>query len=205
MSGRFYLYPIWIRTWHWYNMLLFFILILTGLSMQYSNPNYPMIRFDLAVSIHNVTGVLLVIGYAWYLLSNALTGNYKYYKINWTGMGGRLMKQFMYYTFGLFKGEKAPFPINKERKFNPLQKFAYWVVMYFFMPVMIITGLALMYPEMIISEFYGVSGVFLTALLHTISGFLLTVFMLIHVYFSTMGKTPISNFKSMVTGWHDSH
>jgi thiosulfate reductase cytochrome b subunit len=185
-------------------MFLFFILILTGLSMQYSNPTYPLIRFDLAVSIHNVAGILLVIGFAWYLISNGFTGNYKYYKINWTGMGGRLMAQFRYYIQGLFKGEKAPFPITKERKFNPLQKFAYWVVMYFFMPVMIISGIALMYPEMIIPNVLGVSGVFLTALVHTISGFLLTVFMLIHVYFSTMGKTPTSNFKSMITGWHDS-
>jgi thiosulfate reductase cytochrome b subunit len=39
------------------------VLIITGLSMQYSDPDYPLIRFDLAVGWHNIAGVLLTVSY----------------------------------------------------------------------------------------------------------------------------------------------
>ena len=53
MSKKVYLYPVWIRIWHLANAILFLILILSGLCMQYSNPQYPVIRFDIAVAMHN--------------------------------------------------------------------------------------------------------------------------------------------------------
>jgi thiosulfate reductase cytochrome b subunit len=105
----------------------------------------------------------------------------------------------------LFKGEGAPYPVSKKRKFNPMQKLSYLLVMYVLMPVMIVTGLALMYPEIIIEDVFGISGIHLTDLFHIISGFVLSVFMVVHVYFCTIGKTPVSNFRSMVTGWHEAH
>ena len=30
--------------------------------MQYSSPDYPLIRFDLAVSIHNIAGIIVTLG-----------------------------------------------------------------------------------------------------------------------------------------------
>lgn len=204
MSERLYLYPIWIRIWHWINALMFLVLIITGLSMQYSNPDYPMIRFDYAVFYHNISGVILTFSFALFVIVNRLTGNYNYYKCNKDGCMKRLKRQFMYYTFGIFRKEDKPFPISAERKFNPMQKMSYLMVMYILMPIMIITGIALMYPEIIIEDVFGISGIHMTDLLHIISGFVLSVFMVIHIYFCTMGKTPLSDFKSMITGWHES-
>lgn len=204
MSERLYLYPIWIRLWHWINALMFLVLILTGLSMQYSSPDYPMIRFDYAVFYHNISGVILTFSFVMFVLVNRITGNYNYYKCKQKGCVKRLKRQFVYYTIGIFQKEDAPYPISEKRKFNPMQKMSYLIVMYILMPIMIVTGLALMYPEVIIDEFLGFSGIHMTDLLHIISGFALSVFMVIHIYFCTMGKTPVSNFKSMFTGWHES-
>lgn len=106
---------------------------------------------------------------------------------------------------GIFKGQNPPFPVNEERKFNPLQKVAYAVSMYVFIPLMIITGVALLFPEMIVDKVFGVSGTLLTSLLHIIIGFFLTIFLLIHLYFSTFGKRVSSNFKSMINGYHEGH
>ena len=53
MSERLYLYPIWIRLWHWTNAILCLVLIISGVSLQYSNPEYPIIRFDIAVTMSN--------------------------------------------------------------------------------------------------------------------------------------------------------
>ena len=205
MSERLYLYPLWIRIWHWTNALMFLVLIITGLSMQYSNPNYPMIRFDLAVSFHNISGVIITISYLFFIVVNRFSTNRKYYRFKRKGFFNRLIKQFLYYTVGIFKNESPPFPVSKKRTFNPMQKFSYLMVMYIGMPGLIITGLALLYPEIIIPNVGGFSGLHLTDLVHIITGFTLSVFMMVHVYFCTIGATPISNFKSMFTGWHSKH
>lgn len=86
-----------------------------------------------------------------------------------------------------------------------MQKFSYLLVMYIGMPALIVTGVALLYPEIIIPNVGGLSGIHLTDLVHIIVGFVLSVFMIIHVYFCTIGATPTSNFKSMIDGWHSKH
>ncbi|MCF8227330.1 MAG: cytochrome b/b6 domain-containing protein [Bacteroidales bacterium] len=205
MAVKYYFYPLWLRFWHWLNAVLCILLILTGLSMQYSNPDFPFMRFDLAVSIHNITGILLTASYLIFLVGNMITGNGRYYHLNLRTISTELMKQFKYYTLGLFRGEKPPFPINEKRKFNPLQKISYAVVMYVFIPLLIITGWALLFPEITIHDVFGVSGLHLTDLLHLIIGFFVSVFLIVHIYFSTIGATPLSHFKAMFNGWHKTH
>ncbi|MCD4736244.1 MAG: cytochrome b/b6 domain-containing protein [Bacteroidales bacterium] len=205
MSTKIYLYPVWVRIWHGINALMFIFLILTGLSMQYSNPEYPLIRFDLAVTYHNIVGIVVVFAYVFYFFANKFTPNGKYYSIKRKGWIGRIKRQLYYYTIGIFKKEQPPFPISETQKFNPLQKFSYVIVMYVLLPLVIITGLALLFPEVIITTVFGLSGIYLTVMLHIISGFLLSIFLIVHVYFCTIGATTFCNFKSMVTGWHMTH
>lgn len=80
MSERLYLYPLWIRMWHWINALMFLVLIITGLSLQYSSPNYTIIRFDIAVSMHNIAGIIITIGYLFFIIVNRFSVNRKYYR-----------------------------------------------------------------------------------------------------------------------------
>jgi thiosulfate reductase cytochrome b subunit len=205
MSEILYLYPLWVRLWHWINALMFLVLIVTGISMQYSSPDLPMIRFDRAVYFHNLSGVILTISFVFFVVLNRITSNSRYYKYKKKGFLKRLKRQFAYYTVGIFRQQEPPYPVSRKRKFNPMQKLSYLLVMYVLMPVMIVTGLALMYPEIIIENVYGISGIHLTDLLHIISGFVLSLFMVVHIYFCTIGKTPVSNFRSMITGWHEAH
>lgn len=202
---KLYLYPRWIRLWHTINAISCLFLIVTGVSMQFSNPKVPMIRFDVAVSLHNIFGILLIVNYIFYFFGNVLTLNGKYYRIALEGFMDRLMAQFKYYTQGIFKGEQAPFPITKERKFNPLQQFTYVMTMYIMVPIMAFTGILLLYPEIIPTKVLGISGLHLNDLLHVIAGFAISMFMFIHIYFCTIGKTPTSNFKSMINGYHEAH
>jgi thiosulfate reductase cytochrome b subunit len=202
---RIYLYPVWVRLWHLLNAVLCLILIITGISMQFSNPKFPMIRFDVAVSIHNIVGIILSVDYLFFFLGNFLTRNGRYYKLILPGLYSRLMIQFKFYTKGLFKGESSPFPLNSERKFNPLQQVTYVGAMYVLLPIIMISGWALLYPEVIPARFLWSSGLHLTDLFHIIAAFLVSLFMFIHIYFCTIGKSPFSNFKSMIDGFHESH
>lgn len=202
---KIYLYSVWIRVWHMMNALFCLLLILTGISMQFSNPKVPLIRFDVAVSIHNIFGILLAVNYLLFFAGNLFTSNGKYYKIKFNGYYNELLSQFRYYTRGIFKGENPPFPINKEKKFNPLQQFTYVLSMYILVPIICITGFGMMYPEVIPTNVFGMSGLHLTDLFHILTGFIISLFMFVHIYFCTIGKSPVSNFKSMINGYHEAH
>lgn len=201
MNDKLYLYPKFIRVWHFINALMFLLLILSGFSMQYTTPDSPLIRFDIAVKLHDIAGIAVSINYLLFLIGNMFSDNKKYYSIQLKGFGQRLMGQFRYYTYGIFKGEKPPYPINNERKFNPLQKLSYVFVMYFGMPVIILSGLALFFPE--IFDLIGLGSLVIANVVHVLMGIVLTMFMLVHLYFSTFGHTIFSNFKSIFSGWHD--
>jgi thiosulfate reductase cytochrome b subunit len=200
---RLYLYPLWLRFWHIINAILCLLLIITGISMQFSAPSGTLVRFDLAVTIHNYSGIILTVNYAIFFIGNLFTGNGKQYQIEYSGMIKRLKLQAMFYTLGIFRNQSAPFPLTKENKFNPLQQFSYVFIMYLFVPLVFITGWALLYPETNPTTVLGTSGLHLTDLFHIISGFIISVFLVIHIYFSSIGKTPLNNFKSIINGYHD--
>jgi thiosulfate reductase cytochrome b subunit len=200
---KLYLYPIWIRIWHWLNAVFFIVLLITGISMQYSNPDNPLlISFELSVKLHNLFGVFISINYMLFLLGNLLTSNGKQYKMKTKGLFKRLYNQSVFYLFGMFKNEEVPYPISVENKFNPLQRFIYSTAMYIGFPIIIVSGWALLFPEIIIPQLFGLSGILITALIHVIIGFVLSLFLFIHIYVCTIGASISSNFKSMFTGWH---
>jgi thiosulfate reductase cytochrome b subunit len=186
------------------NALLCLILIITGLSIQFSNPS-TVVKFNAAVSVHNIAGIILSISYAAFFLGNLFTPNGLYYVIPVRGFFIRLKKQFSYYTIGIFKKEDAPFPVNEESKFNPLQQVTYVVLMYGLVPFVILSGYGLLYPEITVNSFFGFSGLDLTDFFHIVAGFGISIIMCVHIYFCTIGKNPTSNFKSMINGYHESH
>ncbi len=199
---KLYLYPLWLRIWHGINALGIIILIVTGISMQYSGNNFVLIGFSAAVSLHNISGLVVTAGYLVFFLGNILTSNGKYYHFNTKGMMDDLMKQSHYYLSGMFKKQETPFPVTSKRKFNPLQKVSYLVIMYLVLPLVILSGIALLFPEFIIDRIYRFSGIMLTAMVHSISGFIVSLFLCIHIYVASIGKSPFNNLKSMVSGWH---
>lgn len=200
-TEKIYFYPGWLRLWHGLNALGIIILIVTGLSMNASLES-PLIGFSLAVSLHNIAGVLVSFLYVVYIIGNMMTPNGTFYLFKLKGFLRRIVKQAYYYAWGMFHGMDYPFPLSAKRKFNPLQQFAYVSVMYFVVPVLIITGFALLFPETIIENVYGLSGVFVTAILHSAVGFFVSIFLIIHLYVASIGKSPVENFKSIISGWH---
>ncbi len=203
MENKLYLYPKLIRIWHLLNALLIITLIISGLSMQYSDPLNPFIRFDLAVSMHNIAGFILIINYLNFIIGNTISKNGRHYRIQLKGLSNRLMVQFRYYTYGIFKNEAAPFPVTKKMKFNPIQQVTYFMTMYVLMPLIFITGLPMLFSGAFIVQLFGSKAFFITDIFHITIGFLLSLFLIIHVYFCTIGAKPTSNFKSIITGYHE--
>jgi len=200
-----YLYPVWVRLWHALNAVLIIILIITGISMQYTGEDMKfLVGFEKAVRWHNISATFLTVTFIFFVTGNLFTGNGKYYKIEKKNFWSDLVKQMKYYSWGMFRGQKPPFPVSLERKFNPLQKFSYVMAMYVAMPLVIISGIGLMFPEVTINRIFGVSGLILTDILHITMGFFLSVFLIIHIYTCTLGSKPTSLFRGLISGYHES-
>lgn len=200
-TNKIYFYPVWLRIWHGINAVGIILLIITGIVMQSSNET-SIIGFSTAVNLHNIAGIVVALFYFLYFTGNLLTPNGKFYIVKPKGFIKRPLKQAYYYAWGMFHDEKSPYPLSEKRKFNPLQKYFYIIVMYLAVPFVIISGIALLFPEIIIEEVYHVSGIFITAVFHSAAGFFISIFLIIHLYVASIGKSPTKNFKSIINGWH---
>ncbi|MBN1251615.1 MAG: PAS domain S-box protein [Bacteroidales bacterium] len=193
MKKSTYIYRRFERFWHWSQVLLIFFLVLTGFEIHSS---YEFFGFENAVKWHNIAAwaflVLIVFAIFWHFV----TGEWKQYMPTTKYM----MAQINYYIFGIFKG--APHPTHKTvyNKFNPLQRFTYLGLKLLVIPVQVITGfiyMFYMYPENPIH----IGGLSVFALIHTLGAFSLIAFVILHVYLTTTGETPLTSIKAMLTGW----
>ncbi|MBE2188827.1 MAG: cytochrome b/b6 domain-containing protein [Desulfobulbaceae bacterium] len=202
---KLFLYPFWLRFWHWLNAALFILLILTGISIHYSASNDLLMPFEYAIVTHNVAGIILSFLFLIFTIMNIKSGNYKYYIPLMHGIYERLVKQGRYYVYGVFNGEPHPYHISEKDKFNPLQQISYFGIIFFMMPTIIISGWLLLFPELAPGEIMGMGGVWPMAVLHSVVGYLLSIFMFGHIYLATHGDTIGANFKSMIDGYHHVH
>lgn len=203
MSERIYLLPLWIRLWHWTNALLIIALTVTGISLHFVDPKLPLVEFSLAARVHETAGIALVALYAFFVVANIISGNWWQYVPKPPGVLERCWTQAKWYMGGIFKGAPHPYRVSEEANFNALQAISYWVIMYMVMPVMLLTGIIFLMPEFAPDRLFGFDGLLPVAVLHYITGAVIVMFMIAHVYLGTTGKTASSMFKTMVTGWHE--
>lgn len=201
MSARVYLYPRWLRLWHWSNAVLFLVLIATGLNLRFADPDSEGLGFAASRAVHNASGILLVLSYLGFLLGNVFTRNGRYYRPEREDWWRGPRRQLRYYLWGIFRGEPQPYPHGERRKFNPLQKLSYLAVMFLLMPLMIATGVVMLFPDKIPEELWGRSGMLVFAFSHTLLGYVLIAFMLVHVYLGTTGHTALELIHGMTRGW----
>ena len=194
------LYPLWLRIWHWSNAVSFLMLIVTGISLHFATPGAPLIPFDMARLLHNIFGLLLVVGWMFFVIKNFRSGNSRHYRLQLSGLFGRMKSQALFYGVGIFRGAPHPFPTTSNCKFNPLQQVTYLAVMFGAMPLLIITGLLFLFPEYAPQRFMGMNGLWVVAIIHYVIGLFLTTFMIGHIYLATAGENVLSEFKKMVFG-----
>jgi len=193
---RTYIYQVFERFWHWCQALLVILLALTGFDMHYHWGIWP---FEGAIFWHKAFAwafvVLIVFAIFWHLT----TGEWKQYVPG----RGNVISQAMYYLFGIFKNEPHPTQKTKLSKLNPLQQVAYLVLKILVIPVQVLTGFLYYYWNNWDAIGIGHWQLETMALIHTIGAFALIAFMILHVYLTTTGHTPLSNVRAMITGWEE--
>lgn len=196
---RVYIYKRFERFWHWSQALLIFFLALTGFEVHDS---IHLLGYEQAVHYHRVASWMLLGLIALSIFWHITTGEWRQYIPSFS----KLSAQIRYYTVGMFKGESHPTHKTVRNKLNPLQAITYLGFKLVMAPLIIVTGLLYMFHRTIDANDMVVIGdipLEVIAFLHTLGGYLILMFAIIHVYMTTTGTTPLSNLKAMITGYED--
>jgi thiosulfate reductase cytochrome b subunit len=199
---RVYMYAMYERLWHWLQTFVILGLIFTGLVIHKPD-TFGLFSFRYVVLVHNVLAGLLVVNAALSLFYHLASGEIQQYIPRPRGFFDQAILQARYYLRGIFQGEQHPFEKRQERKLNPLQQVTYFAILNVLLPLQILTG-ALMWGAQrwpgLISWFGGLP---VLAPFHTLVAWLFAAFVVVHVYLTTTGHTPLANIQAMMLGWDE--
>lgn len=201
-TRRVRMYDAYRRFWHWLQAISIVTLLLTGLIIH--RPDlFGAISFRSVVSLHNILAALLVINAALSLFYHLATERMKEYIPRPYGFFDDAIRQTKYYVSGIFKGEPHPFEKRPDDRMNPLQKVTYFGILNVLLPLQIVTG-ALMWGAQKWPEVAGaLGGLPLLGPFHSLVAWLFAAFILMHVYLTTTGATPLEAIRGMVTGYEE--
>jgi thiosulfate reductase cytochrome b subunit len=200
---RIYVHPLPIRLWHWINAIGFVALIVTGLQIRYGAAT--AMSFGTAIDVHNAIGFLLIANYGvwlvFYLLSDKITVYHP--ELNPTTHYRNVMRQLSYYGYGIFKGHPNPHHVSAYRKFNALQSMSYQIVMMVLVPLQFYTGVVLWDLKRFAGTVELLGGARVVDSIHVVLCIVFVVFILVHVYLTTLGRTASEHVKAMFTGYEE--
>ncbi len=201
-TRRVHLYDAYERIWHWLQASAILILIFTGLIIH--KPHiFGMFSFDYVVQVHNVLGFILLINAALALFYTLASGTIRRFFPERDGFIRRSFEQAMFYSKGIFAGEAHPLEKTKQNRLNPLQQITYLAILNILLPAQVITGVLMWgmreWPQLATA----LGGLPVLAPIHTFLAWAFSAFIVMHVYLTTTGETPLSGIKSMVSGWEE--
>lgn len=191
-----YLYTRYERFWHWLQMVLIFVLVVTGLEVH---GLFSLFGFKTAVDIHNIVGLTWLIAFAFFVFWVFTTGEWKQY----VPTTKKMLAVIRYYAYGIFRGETHPVPKRKDAKHNPLQRLTYLSLAALLLPVQMASGFLYWGYNSWSAWGLGDFSLGAVALVHMIGAFSIIAFIVVHVYMTTTGHTLFAHTKAMITGWEE--
>lgn len=198
-----FLHPISIRIWHWINASLIFFLIITGIQLRF--PVISVFQYNHAVFLHKIFGYVLAGSFLYWLAYYLITGNLKRHYIFHMRDTKIMIHQGAYYTLSMFKGAKSPFMPSENERFNPLQKIAYLSVMLVLTPIILVTGILFGDITYFLNIINYIGGIRILDAIHVATGYAFVLYLIVHLYMSTLGYRVISHIKAMITGYGEEH
>ena len=198
MADRLYLFTRFERFWHWSQAALIITLLFSGFAIHGS---HALLDFRTAVEVHEVAAWLLLALWIFAIFWHCTTGQWRQYIPTLTN----IQRVALYYARGIFIGAPHPYKVTAERKHNPLQRIAYLGVLVLINPLIWISGLLYLFwgrLEPLLPDWLALEAV---ALAHTGGAFLMLIFLIVHVYLTTTGHTPLAHIRAMITGWEEPH
>ena len=198
MSERLYLFTRFERFWHWSQAALIITLLISGFAIHGS---HCLLDFRTAVTLHESAAWLLIGLWIFAIFWHCTTGQWRQYipTLN------NLQRVALYYAHGIFTGAPHPYKVSLERKHNPLQRIAYLGVLLVINPLIWLSGLLYLFWGRLIPHMPGWLSLEWLALTHTFAAFLMLIFLIVHIYLTTTGHTPLAHIKAMLSGWTNPH
>jgi len=199
---KIYLHPLPLRIWHWGNAFLGITLLVTGIQLRL--PGIASLQpHNAPLLVHRYVGWAMAASFVFWLVYS-LTSRHlsRQYGIHGRDLQG-IFRQSKFYLVSIFKGEDNPFQPTPDGKFNPLQKLAYGVIMGIFTPLLVITGV-LLNDKLFFREYilrWDVVGV-LDAL-HVMGAYVFALYLVVHIYMATLGRTAASHIRAMIVGYEE--
>jgi thiosulfate reductase cytochrome b subunit len=201
-TERIYMYEPYRRFWHWLQTITIVTLLFTGLIIHRPDV-FGAFSFRGVVTVHNVLAVILVLNAALSLFYHITTEKIREFIPHPYGFFDDAIVQAKYYVGGIFKGEGHPFEKLPTSRMNPIQKMTYFMILNVLLPLQIITG-ALMWSVQKFPQYANaLGGLPFLAPFHSLVAWLFGTFILVHVYMTTTGATPLEAMRGMVTGYEE--
>jgi thiosulfate reductase cytochrome b subunit len=198
-TERIYMYEPYRRFWHWLQTASIVLLLFTGLIIH--RPDiFGVFSFRGVVTVHNVLAVILVINATLSLFYHIATDRIREFIPRPYGFFDDAIVQAKYYIGGIFKGEGHPFEKLPTSRMNPIQKMTYLMILNVLLPLQIVTG-ALMWAVQKWPAIAG--GLPFLAPFQSLVAWMFGTFILVHVYMTTTGATPLEAMRGMVTGYEE--
>lgn len=199
---RVYMYGIYERLWHWLQTVAILMLIVTGLIIH--RPDlFGAFSFRYTVLVHNVLAAILVANAGLSLFYHLASGEIRQFLPRPYGFFDQAIEQAKFYLSGIFRGGEHPFEKTPDRKLNPLQQMTYFAILNVLLPLQVLTGLLMWGAQRFPGATDAVGGLPLLAPFHTLIAWLFAAFIVLHVYLTTTGPTPLAGIRAMIMGWDE--
>ncbi|MBN8638650.1 MAG: cytochrome b/b6 domain-containing protein, partial [Anaerolineae bacterium] len=164
---------------------------------------FSLFNFAWMVDVHNLFALLLVINAALAFFYHLVSGEIKQFIPRPYGFFDHMMEQAVFYLRGIFRGDPHPFEKRRDQKMNPIQQLTYFGLLNVLLPLQILTGVLMWGIQQFPQIATALGGLPVLAPFHTLIAWLLVTFVIVHVYMTTTGHTPLANIQAMIMGYDD--
>lgn len=201
-TRRIYMYTVYERLWHWLQTMTIVLLLFTGLVIHKPDM-FGLFSFSAIVQVHNILAAILVINAGLSLFYHLVSGEIQQFLPRPYGFFDQAIVQAKYYLSGIFRGAEHPFEKTPQHKLNPLQQLTYFSILNLLLPLQVATGVLMWGAQRWPDIAARLGGLPFLAPFHTLIAWLFAAFIVLHVYLTTTGPTPLAGIRAMMLGWDD--
>jgi thiosulfate reductase cytochrome b subunit len=198
---RVLVYSAFERLWHWLQALTILLLLVTGFEIH-APGSVRLLGFARATAVHEGLAVFTIANAFLSLFYHLATGAIRQFIPRQRDFFSLALAQVAYYTRGIFAG--APHPVVHEgSKLNVLQQVTYLGVLNLVLPLQVGTGILMWKAQEWAGLVDRLGGLHAVATVHALCAWVFAAFLVMHVYLTTTGRTPLAHVRAMVLGWDD--
>jgi thiosulfate reductase cytochrome b subunit len=194
------IYTTFERVWHWLQALTILLLLVTGLEIHGS---IRLLGFARATWVHEALALFTIANAFLSLFYHLASGAIRQFFPAPRDFFSLAIAQIAYYTRGIFAGAPHPFVHEPGHKLNVLQQVTYLAVLNLVLPLQIVSGVLMWKAQEWAGLVQRLGGLPVVAKVHVLCAWVFAAFVVMHVYLTTTGRTPLSHLRAMVLGWEE--